>query len=83
MCPRRLSALKARPNPSHDELRGLARILVWLPRTQTGDQGELSLPLPSDRFVWSQVSAENEGCSLDRCQRDMGGRASSTGRGTG
>ena len=74
LCPRRLSALKARPNPSHDELRGMARILVWLPRTQTGDQGELSLPLPSDRFVWSQVSAENEGCSLDRCQRDMGGR---------
>jgi DNA polymerase-3 subunit epsilon/ATP-dependent DNA helicase DinG len=74
LCPRRLSALKARPNPSHDELRGIARILVWLPRTQTGDQGELSLPLPSDRFVWSQVSAENEGCSLDRCQREMGGR---------
>ena len=74
LCPRRFSALKARPNPSHDELRGIARILVWLPRTQTGDQGELSLPLPSDRFVWSQVSAENEGCSLDRCQREMGGR---------
>ena len=34
----------------------------------------MSLPLPSDRFVWSQVSAENEGCSLDRCQREMGGR---------
>ena len=74
LCLRRFSALKARPSPSHDELRGIARILVWLPRTQTGDQGELSLPLPSDRFVWSQVSAENEGCSLDRCQRDMGGR---------
>ena len=74
LCPRRFSALKARPNPSHDELRGIARILVWLPRTQTGDQGELSLPLPSDRFVWSQVSAENEGCSLDRCQKEMGGR---------
>ena len=74
LCPRRFSALKARPNLGHDELRGIVRILVWLPRTQTGDQGELSLPLPSDRFVWSQVSAENEGCSLDRCQKEMGGR---------
>ena len=74
LCPRRFSALKSRPSLSNDELRGIARILVWLPRTQTGDQGELSLPLPSDRFVWSQVAADNEGCSLDRCQREMGGR---------
>ena len=74
LCPRRFSALKSRPNLNNDELRGVARILVWLPRTQTGDQGELSLPLPSDRFVWSQVAADNEGCSLDRCLREMGGR---------
>ena len=74
LCPRRFSALKARPNPSHDELRGIARILVWLTRTQTGDQGERSLPLPSDCFVWSQVSAENEGCSLDPVPEGNGGR---------
>ncbi len=74
LCPRRFTALKARPSLSNDELRGIARILVWLPGTQTGDQNELSLPLPSDRFVWSQVSAENEGCTLDRCQQEMGGR---------
>ncbi len=74
LCPRRFAALKARPRLNHDELRVIARILVWLPITQTGDQSELSLPQPSDRFVWSQVAADNEGCSLDRCQRDMGGR---------
>ncbi len=74
LCPRRFAALKAKPGLTNDELRGIARILVWLPATQTGDQNELSLPLPSDRFVWSQVSAENEGCTLDRCQQEMGGR---------
>lgn len=74
LCPRRFAALKGRPSLSMDELRGIARILVWLPRTQTGDQGELSLPLPSDRAVWSHVAADNEGCTLDRCQREMGGR---------
>ena len=74
LCPRRFNALRGRPNLSADELRGIARILVWLPQTQSGDQGELSLPLPSDRFVWSQVAADNEGCSLDRCQREMDGR---------
>jgi len=74
LCPRRFAGLKSRPNLSQDELRGIARILVWLPTTVTGDQSELSLPLPSDRFVWSQVAADNEGCSLERCQREMGGR---------
>ncbi len=74
LCPRRFMALKAKPNLTDDELRMIARVLVWLPATTTGDQGELALPLPSDRFVWSQISAENEGCSLDRCQREMGGR---------
>jgi DNA polymerase-3 subunit epsilon/ATP-dependent DNA helicase DinG len=74
LCPRRFAALKARPNLSDEELRMIARVLVWLPTTATGDQGELALPQPADRFIWSQISAENEGCSLDRCQREMGGR---------
>jgi ATP-dependent DNA helicase DinG len=74
LCPRRFAALKSRPSLSHEELRGIARILVWLPRTQTGDQGELSLPLPADRYVWSQVSADSQGCSLERCQREMKGQ---------
>lgn len=74
LCPRRFATLKGRPNLSQDELRGVIRVLAWLPQTQTGDQGELSLPLPSDRFVWGQMSAEHEGCSLERCQREMGGR---------
>ncbi len=44
------------------ELRGIARILVWLPQTRTGDQAELSLPLarrPADlepgRGRWRRV----------------------------
>jgi ATP-dependent DNA helicase DinG len=74
LCPRRFAGLKSRPSLSQDELRGIARVLVWLPRTQTGDQSELSLPTPSDRFVWSQIAADSQGCSLDRCQREMGGR---------
>jgi DNA polymerase-3 subunit epsilon/ATP-dependent DNA helicase DinG len=74
LCPRRFAALKARSSLNHDELRVIARVLVWLPTTQTGDMSELSLPQPGDRFVWSQIAADNEGCTLDRCQRDMGGR---------
>jgi DNA polymerase III epsilon subunit family exonuclease len=74
LCPRRFAALKSRPALSNEELRGIARILVWLPRTRTGDQGELSLPTAADRLVWSQVAADSAGCSLDRCQREMKGQ---------
>jgi len=74
LCPRRFLALKGRPNLSTDELRGIARVLVWLPQTQSGDQSELSLPSPADRAVWSQMAADSRGCTLDRCQREMGGR---------
>lgn len=74
LCPRRFAALKGRPSLNQDELRGVVRVLVWLTQTQTGDQSELSLPQPADRFVWSQMSAEHEGCSLEHCQREMGGR---------
>lgn len=74
LCPRRFAALKARPNLSDEELRMVARVLVWLPTTANGDHSELALPQPADRFIWSQISAENEGCTLDRCQREVGGR---------
>ena len=55
-------------------MRGLARILCWLVQTKTGDQAELSLPWQGDRAVWSSVSAASEGCSLERCGRELGGR---------
>ena len=74
LCPRRFLALRNRQNLSRDDLRMIARILVWLPLTESGDQSELSLPLTADRLVWSQVSAENEGCTLERCGREQKGR---------
>jgi ATP-dependent DNA helicase DinG len=74
LCPRRFNGLRSRTSLTNEELRGITRILIWLPETQTGDMSELSLPTPADRFVWGQVAADDEGCSLERCQREQGGR---------
>ena len=74
LCTERFEALRHQASPTNDELRGLVRILCWLTQTQTGDQAELSLPWQSDRAVWAQVSAASEGCSLDRCERELHGR---------
>ena len=73
LCPRRLAAVRRRRPTSIDELRTLAKILVWLLESKTGDRGEISLRGPEENLTWQRLSAEDEGCSLDRCRAVMEG----------
>lgn len=73
LCPRRLETVRRRRPTSLGELRTLAKILVWLLETPTADRGEISLRGPVENGVWQRLSAEDEGCSLDRCQGTMAG----------
>ncbi len=73
LCPRRLAAIRRRRPTSVDELRTLAKILVWLPQTTSGDRSEISLRGPVENLMWQRLSAEDEGCTLDRCRTMMGG----------
>lgn len=73
LCPRRLAAIRRRHPTSVDELRTLAKILVWLLETTSGDRGEISLRGPIENLMWQRLSAEDEGCTLDRCRAIMGG----------
>lgn len=72
LCPRRLAAVRRRHPNNIDELKTLAKILVWLQESQTGDKNEISLR-SGEYFVWSRLSAEDEDCSLHRCQAQMEG----------
>lgn len=72
LCPRRLSVFRQRPVTSVDELRVMAKVLVWLLETTTGDKGEISLR-GREHVTWQRLSAEDEGCSLNRCHRLMQG----------
>ena len=67
ICMRRLAAMRSRRDLSPDELRVLARILVWLQLTNSGDQTELFLPTAGDRAIWLQVAASNESCFPEQC----------------
>jgi DNA polymerase-3 subunit epsilon/ATP-dependent DNA helicase DinG len=49
------------------ELRVLAKILVWLLHTQTGDMGELFLPTPTERMIAARVASDAATCSPERC----------------
>jgi ATP-dependent DNA helicase DinG len=68
LCPRRLNALRAAARGlSPEELRVLAKILIWLPTTTTGDQTELFLPSEQDRAVWAKVAVDADACTAERC----------------
>jgi len=68
LCPARLQALRRQGANSPDQARVLAKILVWLPETTNGDGDALFLPNPVERMIWRQLSAEHEGCNLERCR---------------
>lgn len=74
LCPRRLETVRRR-HPTHiDELRLLAKILIWMLESDSGDKGEISLRGPAEHSVWSRLSAADEGCTTDRCETAMEGK---------
>ncbi len=66
LCPRRLAALRRKHDLTVDEIRVLAKILVWLPGTTTGDRTELNLQ-GDENLIWSRLSAEDESCNPELC----------------
>jgi len=72
LCLRRFGAFHHAPNLTTDEVRLLAKILVWLPQTSTGDRAELSL-MQEEQRLWSKVCAERETCLGDRCKHRQRG----------
>ncbi len=49
------------------EAKLMARLLLWLPHTETGDRAELNLT-PEEETVWSRLSAQNEACLASTCR---------------
>jgi ATP-dependent DNA helicase DinG len=67
ICLRRLAAFRHSGASSLEEMRLLAKILVWLPSTVTGDRAELFMPDYKEQALWSRVCADAETCLADRC----------------
>jgi len=72
LCPRRLATLRRRKPANLDELRTLAKILVWLENSSSGDRGEISLRA-GEWSVWARLSAQDEDCTAFRCASEMDG----------
>ena len=71
----RLSGERATSNPGAEsnvelELRVLARVLVWLNTTLTGDRQELFLPTAAENAIWNELCSDPDLCPAERCRRE-------------
>lgn len=73
LCPRRLENLRHFGPRTADEMRVLAKVMVWQLTNSSGDRSELNLTGPIEREVWVRVSAEDEACTTDTCIKRTGG----------
>jgi DNA polymerase-3 subunit epsilon/ATP-dependent DNA helicase DinG len=73
LCPRRLENLRHYGPRTKDEMRVLAKVMVWQLHNQSGDRSELNLTGPTEREVWVRVSAEDDACTTETCIKRTGG----------
>jgi DNA polymerase-3 subunit epsilon/ATP-dependent DNA helicase DinG len=73
LCPARFEALRRMRPRTAEEMRVLAKVLVWLARGGTGERVDLSLGGPGEMMAWTRISAESEECTLDACLERTGG----------
>jgi ATP-dependent DNA helicase DinG len=73
LCPRRLDNFRRKGPEDSDEMRVLAKVLVWLQTSQNGDRGEINLNGPGEREVWTRINADDEGCTTENCIKRTGG----------
>ncbi len=73
LCPARFEALRRLRPRTTEEMRVLAKVMVWLARGGTGERIDLSLGGPGEMMAWNRISAESEECSLDACLERTGG----------
>jgi len=75
LCPRRLESMRRRGPQTVEELRVLAKVLVWLKQGGSGEKRQITLSGPYEQDVWVRLSAEDEGCNLEVCQNAWVGYA--------
>jgi ATP-dependent DNA helicase DinG len=69
LCPRRLNAMRRLGPRTPEEMRVLAKILVWLTEGGGGDRNEINLIGDYESAIWSRLSSETEDCSIEVCSR--------------
>ena len=66
LCTRLFQQMRHSGPNNADEMTLYARILNWLPGSESGDVNELSLRTPGEQMAWSKLSGDN-GCTAEHC----------------
>jgi ATP-dependent DNA helicase DinG len=66
LCTRLFQQMRHSGPNNADEMVLYARVLNWLPRSESGDVNEISLRTPGEQMAWSRLSGDN-GCSAEHC----------------
>jgi DNA polymerase-3 subunit epsilon/ATP-dependent DNA helicase DinG len=67
LCTRLFRQMRHSGPSNADEMALLARIMIWLPTSETGDVAEITLRTPGERLAWSRWNGENATCTYDQC----------------
>ena len=73
LCPRRFDYMRTHGPTDANEMRVLAKLLVWKMENTSGDRNEINLTGPTEREVWTRLSAEDDACTTETCVGRMGG----------
>jgi ATP-dependent DNA helicase DinG len=73
LCPRKVGYMRSHGPANANEMRVLAKIIVWQLDNTSGDRNELNLTGPIEREVWGRLSAEDDACTTETCLGRMGG----------
>ena len=71
VCPARVREFMKQDHFSVPEARLLARVLVWLFQTETGDRSELLIQ-PDELPVWPYICSDSEACKAEGCSSESG-----------
>lgn len=70
LCTRLFQQMRHSGPSNADEMALYARILLWLPETQSGDVNEISLRSQGEQMAWARLSADNDACRMDTCREE-------------
>jgi DNA polymerase-3 subunit epsilon/ATP-dependent DNA helicase DinG len=73
LCPRRVETMRHFGPRNADEMRVLAKIMVWQLNNRSGDRSEINLTGPTERDAWNRMSAEDDACTTETCIKRTGG----------
>jgi DNA polymerase-3 subunit epsilon/ATP-dependent DNA helicase DinG len=73
LCPRRVESFRSYGPRTADEMRVLAKVMVWQLTNQSGDRSEINLTGPTERIAWNRLSAEDDACTTETCIKRAGG----------